>query len=69
MRKNRCLMAGLMGLIILVAFITQGSSKSPGHKLDPEKLSDPRTSTVTLLNPALFHRLNTVLEHGLLQGD
>lgn len=58
----------LLAAILLIAFNQSGPPVSAG-KYHPASPGRSHTRTVTVLNPALFHRLNTILEHGLIQGD
>lgn len=61
----------LSGLIVIVAllFFFNHAEHPPSGKYHPKTPARSHTSTVTVLNPALLHRLNMILEHGLIQGD
>ncbi len=54
---------------IILFFFAQGGETMPADKQHAKTPVHNKTSTVTVLNPALFHRLNTILEHGLIQGE
>lgn len=62
-------LTGLMLITALLFFFGETREGTPDGKYHPKTPAHSQTSTVTVLNPALFHRLNTILEHGLIQGD
>lgn len=69
MKKSNFWLSGLMFVVVLLIFFGQAASVPLSGKYHPKIPAHSQTSTVTVLNPALFHRLNTILEHGLIQGD
>lgn len=69
MKKNGFWLSGLMLLAMVLVFFTQSGHPQPSGKYHPHRPAGSHTSTVSILNPALFHRLNAVLEHGLIQSN
>lgn len=60
-----CLVLAATALI----YFAQAGEPQPAGKHHYKAPAHNKTSTVTVLNPALFHRLNTILENGLIQGE
>lgn len=69
MKRNSYWFSGLMFAVALVLLFNQSESSASAGKYHPKGTTVSHTKTVTVLNPALFHRLNAVLEHGLLQEN
>lgn len=69
MKKNGILLSGLMVILALLIYSSQAAHPELTGKYHPKVPARSQTSTVTVLNPALLHRLNMILEHGLIQGD
>lgn len=69
MKMNGYWLSGLMLVMILMFFLSRTGETPLSGKYHPKDPIQNQTDTITVLNPALFHRLNTILEHGLIQGD
>ncbi len=69
MRANSYWILGLLSFSVALFFFGQAGHSAPYGKFHPNNSGGAQTSTVTILNPALFHRLNTVLEPFLIQGE
>lgn len=69
MKNSSLLLPCLAILTVLLALSARTGipEPEPPQKLPPPTLE--RTSTVTVLNPALIRRLNAVLERALIQGE
>ncbi len=69
MKKNGFWLSGLLLMAVLLVCFNQSRHPQPSGKYHPNSPAGSHTSTITILNPALFHRLNAVLEHGRLQSN
>lgn len=66
MKKNGFLLFGLLSFAAALIVAGHVGDSAPEGKYHPQNQVRSHTSTVTILNPALFHRLNTVLEPALI---
>lgn len=69
MKMKGIWLSGLIVIVALLVFFSHAEHLPPSGKYHPKTPARSHTSTVTVLNPALLHRLNMILEHGLIQGD
>lgn len=69
MKIHEMLYYGLTLLVLLLAMTSQSPLAGSAAMRAVHAPVQERTSSVTLLNPALFHRLNGVLERALITGD
>lgn len=58
-----------MIFIWILAGSWQLSTAVRNGKSDPPYQEAGQAQTVTVLNPALFHRLNAILEQGIIKGE
>lgn len=66
MKKNGFWLFGLLSFTAVLLIFGHTGDSAPSGKYHPQNHGRDHTSTVTILNPALFHRLNTVLEPVLI---
>ncbi len=69
MKNSSLLLSCLAILTVLLALSGQTGAPAPEPYRKPPLPVLERTSTVTVLNPALIRRLNAVLERALIQGE
>lgn len=69
MKSKRFWLVGLMSFAAALLVFGQTGDASLSGKYHPQSHGRSHTSTVTILNPALFHRLNTVLEPVLIGNN
>ncbi len=66
MKKNGFWLLGLISFAAVLIVAGHGGDSAPEGNYHPQNQMRSHTRTVTILNPALFHRLNTVLEPALI---